>query len=321
MDKFIVGVDLGGTNIKISIFDVNFNKLMELRKATEANRGPSYVLTKIGDMVNNMLMNLNIKEDSVYCMGMGIPGLLDPKEGKSYFSPNFPGWENIEVVKEMNKRFSFPIFIDNDVRVNLYGEWKFGAGVGVNNLVLITLGTGVGSGIVMDGRVLYGATASAGEIGHMNMYREGRPCKCGSSGCYSRYVSAVGIINTFKEKLQQGKNSIIEQWIGNELDGLSPKMISDAYDLGDSLAYEVINETAEILGFGLANVVNIFNPEMIILGGGVSLAGDKLLEPARHIMKKHALKVSSNACTLVQAKLGDSAGMIGAAVYASDRML
>jgi glucokinase len=122
-------------------------------------------------------------ETEVDCMGMGIPGLLNPEDGVSIFSPNLPGWENIHVVKAMKEAFSFLVHIDNDVRVNLYGEWFFGAGIGYRNMVLITLGTGLGSGIVVDGNVLYGTTASVGEIGHMNMYREGRPCRCGSSGC------------------------------------------------------------------------------------------------------------------------------------------
>ncbi len=320
MSEFIIGVDLGGTNIKVSIFNLDLKLILEVRKPTEAQNGPAYVLNKIIHIVEDMMGNLNITEKLIHCMGMGIPGLLDPYEGKSFFSPNFPGWENIHVVNEMKKRFHFPVFIDNDVRVNLYGEWLYGAGLNSKNLILITLGTGLGSGIVMDGKVMYGETASAGEIGHMNMYREGRPCKCGSSGCLGRYVSAVGMVNTFIEKLNKGRNSIIEEWVNYDNSNIQASMISKAYDLHDSLAIEVMHETGRILGFGLANVINLFNPEIIIVGGGMSLAGDRLLNTVRETISGHSLKISSNACRVVQAKLGDCAGMIGAAAYARDKV-
>ena len=320
MSEFIIGVDLGGTNIKASIFNLDLKSMVEVRRQTEAYRGPGHVLNKIIQVIEEMLGTLNITEKSIYCMGMGIPGLLDPKEGKSFFSPNFPNWENIHVVNEMKKRFRFPVFIDNDVRMNLYGEWRYGAGLKSKNLILITLGTGLGSGIVVDGKVIYGATASAGEIGHMNMYRKGRPCKCGSSGCLGRYVSAVGMVNTFIEKLNEGRKSIIEEWINDDRNNITSHMISQAYDLHDNLAIEVMHQTGEILGFGLANVINLFNPEIIIVGGGMSLAGDRLLNTVRETIKDHSLKKSSEVCTVVQAQLGDSAGMIGAALYALDRI-
>lgn len=320
MKKYIVGIDLGGTNIKAAVFNQNLELVTELRKPTEAKSGPYHVLNNIIQAIKEMLKTLNITEDSIYCMGIGIPGLLNPYEGISFFSPNFPDWENIHVVNEMKKSFPFPIFIDNDVRVNLYGEWLYGAGLNAKNVMLITLGTGLGSGVVMDGKVLYGATASAGEIGHMNMYRKGRPCKCGSSGCLGRYVSAVGMVNTFIEKLEEGKSSIVEEWINHNINNIEAHMISKAYDLGDNLAIEVMHETGEILGYGLSNAINLFNPELIIVGGGMSLAGDRLLNTVRQTIKEHSLKISGESCRVVQAKLGDSAGMIGAAAYAKNRI-
>lgn len=320
MNKFIIGIDLGGTNIKGAIFNSDLQLIIELRKPTQAQKGPDHVLKNIIQTIDEMIKNLNITDKSIYCMGMGIPGLLDPKLGISFFSPNFPGWENIQIVNELNKKFVFPIFIDNDVRVNLYGEWRFGAGLNYKNIVLITLGTGLGSGIVVDGKVIYGATSSAGEIGHMNMYRKGRPCKCGSSGCLGKYVSAVGMVTTFIEKLNDGRKSVIEEWINHDISNIQAHMISKAYDLQDDLAIEVMHETGQILGFGLANVINLFNPEIIIVGGGMSYAGDRLLNTVRETIKDHSLKLSRQACSVVQAQLGDCAGMIGAASYAIDRL-
>lgn len=322
MKPYIIGVDLGGTNIKAGIYDANLNfaAIKEISISTEAAAGSSHVLSRIREAVRLITEEANIQLDLVKAMGIGVPGLLDPVAGISIFSPNFPGWDHVHIINEMKHDYDFPIFIDNDVRVNLYGEWLQGAGRGYNNLVLITLGTGLGSGIVNDGKVIYGTSYSAGEIGHMNMYRNGRPCKCGSSGCLGRYVSAIGMVNTFKEKLNEGKTSIIQTWTDQQDDRITALMISEAYDLGDSLAIEVMQETGTILGFGLANVVNILNPDLIIVGGGMAAAGEKLLQPVRETVNQHALKLSGSKCKIVQAELGSRAGTVGAASYAMNKL-
>lgn len=321
MSTYIIGIDLGGTFIKSAIFNEEFQVVTERKDPTEAAKGPYHVLDRIKGIVHEMMSAKGINQISIKCMGMGITGLLNPEEGLSILSPNFPEWENIQVVNYMKRDFDFPVYIDNDVRVNLYGEWQFGAGRGYKNIVLITLGTGLGSGIINDGKVIYGTTASAGEIGHMNMYREGRPCRCGSSGCLGRYVSAIGMVRTFTEKLEEGETSIVEQWVNQHYSHITARMISEAYDQRDALAMEVMHETGTILGYGLSNVINLFNPEIIIVGGGMSAAGDRLLDSVRDTVAHHALKLSSDACTIIQAELGDRAGMIGAAVYASNRVV
>ncbi|MEK5254462.1 ROK family protein [Paenibacillus sp. FSL F4-0125] len=320
MKRYIIGIDLGGTNIKAGIYDTDFIAVKEISTPTEAAKGPSHVLGRIREAVRLITVEANISFDLVVSMGIGVPGLLDPVAGVSFFSPNFPDWEHVHVVDEMSAFYDFPVFIDNDVRVNLYGEWLQGAGRGYNNLVLITLGTGLGSGIVNDGKVIYGTAYSAGEIGHMNMYRNGRPCKCGSSGCLGRYVSAIGMVNTFKEKLKEGRTSMIQTWTNAQEELITALMISEAYELGDALSIEVMQETGTILGFGLANVVNILNPDLIIVGGGMAAAGDKLLQPVRETVSQHALKLSSSKCKIVQAELGNRAGTIGAASYAYSKL-
>ncbi|MFD2699609.1 ROK family protein [Paenibacillus shunpengii] len=320
MSKYLIGVDLGGTNTKAAIYSKQFETVTELSVATEAAKGPAYVLSNIAETVQKLLASVNLSQEDIEVMGMGIPGLLDPQAGFSIFSPNFPDWENIPVVDRMKEHFNFPVYIDNDVRVNLYGEWRHGAGAGYQNIFLITLGTGLGSGIVCGGQVLYGTTSSAGEIGHMNMYREGRPCKCGSSGCLGRYASAVGMVNTLLEKLAAGQQSMIQDWVQGDYTHITAKMISDAYDLEDQTAREVMQETGEILGFGLANVINLFNPEIVIVGGGMSAAGERLLGTVRETVHRHALKLSREACRIEQAQLGGRAGTIGAAAYALDRL-
>lgn len=317
MKKYFIGIDLGGTNIKSSLFTEDYSVISEKRTATEAEKGSDVVLKRMLDNIYELLKNAEVNIDEVHCMGIGVPGLLNIETGVSIFSPNFTNWENVQIVKWFEDILGIPTYIDNDVRVNLFGEWYFGAGKDKKNVVLLTLGTGLGSGVVVDGHVLYGATGSVGEIGHMNMYRKGRICRCGSSGCLGRYVSALGLLRTVREKIEGGQYSILSDWTKNNLDKINAKMVSEAFDKNDKVAIEALSETGEILGYGLVNVINLYNPEIIIIGGGMSAAGERLLSKAREIVDTHALKLLQSACEITTASLGDSAGMLGAAIYAS----
>jgi len=305
---YYIGVDLGGTNLKSALFDGEFKLIYERRTAAFSDAGADMLLEQIAENIEVLLAEAELSTADVRCAGVGIPGLLNHREGVALFAANFRDWKDVPVAKTLSERLSIPVFIDNDVRVNLYGEWFFGAGKGLQNVVLLTLGTGLGAGIVLDGRVLYGATASAGEIGHMNMYREGRPCNCGSSGCFGRYVSARGLVQTFREKRPCAADEI------------TAEMLAEAFDKSDPAAIEAFRETGEILGFGLANIINLYNPEMVIIGGGMANAGERLLAPTRESAEAHALKVPFAACSIVTAALGDSAGMFGAAAYAKLRL-
>lgn len=320
MNNYYIGIDLGGTNIKSAIFNTNFEKIAEYRIQTQADKGSDIVLSRMLNSIEELLKSSGINAREILCMGIGVPGLLDTKTGISKFSPNFSKWENVHVSQWFESKLKIPTFIDNDVRMNLYGEWYFGAGKGKSNVVLITLGTGLGSGVIIDGHVLYGATGSVGEIGHMNMYRSGRPCRCGSYGCLGRYVSAIGMLRTLKEKMQNGENSVIHDWVKGDYDKITAKMVSEAFDKGDKVAIDTFYETGELLGYGLANVINLYNPECIIIGGGMSAAEERLLKSARKIVDTHALQISKNTCEIVIASLGDSSGMLGAAIYASKHM-
>ncbi len=319
MKDHYIGVDLGGTNIKISVFNETFRKVGEKRSPTEVNYGSEHVLVRIYNALTDLLGELSLTAEDIRCMGMGVPGILDIQNGISRFSPNFPKWEEVPIVAWMENHLGIPTYIDNDARVNLYGEWKFGAGKNRRNVLMLTLGTGLGGAVVMDGRVLYGATGSAGEIGHINMYRNGRPCRCGSSGCLGRYVSALGMLRTFREKVESGKNSIICDWVHDDLDSVTADMLSSAYDEGDPVVTETMQETGELLGYGLCAVFSLYNPEIIIVGGGMSNMGDRLLQYTRDILDSHALRIPYGACTIVTAVLGDAAGMLGAAVYAKEQ--
>lgn len=316
MKKYIIGMDLGGTNIKTSLFTKDFSVVAEQRTPTMVSLGSEGVLQRMADNIRELLLKAGAAAEEVEVMGMGVPGLLDIEKGISLFSPNFPQWENVPIAGWFKERLGIPVFIDNDVRVNLYGECYFGAGKGKKNVVLLTLGTGLGAGVMIDGHILYGATGSMGEIGHMNMYREGRPCRCKSSGCLGRYVSALGLLRTVKEKIEAKEKTVLTDWV-KDPEEITAEMVSRAFDEGDQLAREAMEETGEILGFGLVNVINLYNPECVIIGGGMSAAGERLLSKAREVVDTHALEISRKACTIVTASLGDASGMLGAAKAAS----
>ncbi len=319
MGDYYIGCDLGGTNIKTAVFDGSFRKIGEKRTPTQVAFGSEHVLARIYENISELLSETGLSVQDIRCMGMGVPGILDIANGISRFSPNFPKWEEVPIVARMENHLGIPTCIDNDARVNLYGEWKFGAGKNRKNVLMITLGTGLGGAAVVDGRVIYGATGSAGEIGHINMFREGRPCRCGSSGCLGRYVSALGILRTFREKVEQGRHSIICEWVEDDLDAVTADMLSRAYDEGDPVAAETMQETGELLGYGLCAVFSLYNPEIIIVGGGMSNMGDRLLQYTKDVLDSHALRIPYGACTIVTAVLGDAAGMLGAAVCAKER--
>ena len=316
MKKYIIGMDLGGTNIKTSLFTKDFSVVAEQRTPTMVSLGSEGVLQRMADNIRELLLKAGAAAEEVEVMGMGVPGLLDIEKGISLFSPNFPQWENVPIAGWFKERLGIPVFIDNDVRVNLYGECYFGAGKGKKNVVLLTLGTGLGAGVMIDGHILYGATGRMGEIGHMNMYREGRPCRCKSSGCLGRYVSALGLLRTVKEKIEAKEKTVLTDWV-KDPEEITAEMVSRAFDEGDQLAREAMEETGEILGFGLVNVINLYNPECVIIGGCMSAAGERLLSKAREVVDTHALEISRKACTIVTASLGDASGMLGAAKAAS----
>ncbi len=313
--KKLLDVDLGGATIKISLFQSNLEKIAEKKIATEAHKGSNHVLHLMASGIQALLEEHTLSTYDIASMGMGIPGLLDRENGISLHSPNFTNWRNVPIGLWFENKLQIPVVIDNDVRMNLYGEWKQGIGKEKQNIILLTLGASLGASVLIDGSMYYGCTENAGEIGHMHLYPKGRPCYCGSSGCLGRYVSAAGMIETVREKLNQKRSSILKDWTKNDIKNMTAKMISEAFDADDAVAKETLQETGTYLGYGLVNLIHLYNPEMIIIGGGIAEAGERLLYSARKIVEKNTLELPQKNCTITLGKLGDSAGMVGAALY------
>jgi len=307
---YFIGVDLGGTNMASALMDEKGNVYHTNVIATEAYKGPKHVIDNMKNEIRKLIEKTPTSR--VDGIGLGIPGLIDIERGYSRFAGNL-GWQNVPVLDEFKKEFDVPICMDNDVRVAALGEKYFGAGVGVKNQILVTLGTGVGSGIIIDGKLHRGYSASAGEIGHVCIEKDGYFCNCGNRGCLEMYVSAPGIVRRTKRYIMEGHFTIITSMVNDELSKITPKIVSEAADKGDGLARLIIDETAKLLGIGLATYAHIINPELIIVGGGVSLMGDKLFVPLRKYFDEHLMMSLRGKVSIVPSKLKDQSGMIGAA--------
>jgi len=318
--KFRLGVDLGGTNVKIAIVDEKGHIAYSNTVPTYADRGFEFAFENIKTLINDTFKESAVNKSDIAGIGFGCPGLIDSVNGVIRDLPNMPGWVSIPLAELIYKEFELKTKIDNDVRVATLGEHKFGAGVGVSNLICITIGTGIGSGIILDGKLIKGANLCAGEIGHMTLQEHGGPiCGCGNTGCLEALGSASAIIRRGEELLLGGRPSKIRELMG--VGPLTPQIIAEAAQKGDPPAQRILYETGRWIGIGLASVVNLLNPELIIIGGGVAKAGEFLFNPIRETIKKRALKIPGDMVQVEPAMLGESAGVIGASLLVSYEML
>lgn len=310
---FFVGVDLGGTNIATVLIDEKGKIIKETIRRTEAKKGSKFVIKNMEESIYEVCSDISFKK--VAGIGFGIPGLVDIEKGMSIFAGNL-GWRNIPILKKIKEKFDVPIFMDNDVRVATLGEKYFGAGQGIDNMICITLGTGIGSGIIIDGKLYRGSSHTAGEIGHVTICKDGLYCNCGNRGCLEVYASAPGISRRARQYIKAGHYTILTSMVDGDLSKITPKLISEAYDLNDNLAHLIMDETAQLLAIGIADYIDIINPEMIVIGGGVSLAGDRLFKPLRKYVVKRSMNQIAKNVEIVPAKLKDKSGMMGAAALA-----
>ncbi len=311
MDKreLFVGIDLGGTNIKSGLVASSGDIVEEIWVATEVDKGVKDVLDRVGHIIRGFIDNVN-GETVIRGVGMGIPGQIDVRNGLLKESPNLPGWDEIHIDKELKKRTGLDIMVDNDANIAALGEYAYGAGRGVTEMFMVTLGTGVGGGLILNGNIYRGATRFAGEFGHMSIDQNGPRCACGRRGCVEAYVGLNGILRLVKEKLIINKQSLLKDI---DLKKLTPKDIYHAALKGDEVAVEVFRQVGEYLGIGLGNVINLLNIERVVVGGGISKAGEFILGPARESLSKVALKVCLDIVSVVPASFVDKAGIVGAA--------
>jgi glucokinase len=315
--KWLVGVDLGGTNIVVGVIPITGGEVLALRSMpTEAHRGAKFVVDRMVAMIEESIAEVLSKyggtRDQIGGVGIGSPGPLDRKTGTVINTPNL-GWRNFPLRDLIANAVGLPATLDNDANCATYGEWWLGAGRDVDTLVGLTLGTGIGGGIVLNGEIFHGVSDAAGEIGHMTIDSTGRKCKCGNYGCLEAYASGPAIALRAVEGIEAGADTMLPDLVGGRLEEITAATVYEAVVLGDPYANEVMKETAKFLGAGIANIINILNPAMVVIAGGVTRAGDHLFVPLRAEVRRRAFRSAEEACQIVSAKLTGTAGVIGAA--------
>jgi len=309
MEKCIIGVDLGGTNIKAAAVSLDGEVRYHTRLTTEADKGPEVVADRIAQAALDCLENVKDGKKNVLGVGIGSPGPLNLREGIVIFAPNLKGWKNVPLRAMIEKRTGVPCTLENDANAAGAAEQWVGAGKGASSLVLFTLGTGIGGGIVIDGKVLHGYTDIAAEIGHMSLNPDGPKCGCGMKGCLEAYASATAMVRRMREAIAAGKKSVLAA----KLDTLTAKDICDAALKGDEAATENMEMTGFYLGMGIANIMHIINPEVVVMSGGVTAAGDLLMDPIQRTVRERAFEAARKGVKICWTALGDDAGAIGAA--------
>ena len=308
-----IGIDVGGTNVKIALVDGDGKIIYSNSVPTYAQMGYEYTVNNIKQAIKDLMKETNTEAKDIQGIGFDFPGQVDCKTGVVKNAPNIPGWVNVPIAQMIEDEFHIPTRIDNDVRCAALGELKFGAGRGCENFVCITVGTGIGSGLVINGKVVRGAANAAGEIGHIKLQMEDGPlCGCGDSGCLEAFASGPSIVAMAQEYLKGGKSAKFRELAG---DGeITPYIVAKAAEAGDPVAKRIFEKMGYYIGMGLTSVINLLNPEKIIIGGGVAECGELLLDPIRRTINERAMKVQREAVEIVPAELGNSAGVIGASM-------
>jgi len=322
--RWIVGVDIGGTNIVVGALPEDGSELVGVKKiATEAQRGPKHVVDRIVALIGEAIQAVEgtgASRSDIAGVGIGSPGPLDRKTGTVIETPNL-GWRHFPLRDLISNAVDLPATLDNDANCATYGEWWLGAGRNVDTLVGLTLGTGIGGGIVLNGELYHGVNDAAGELGHTTIDSTGRKCKCGNYGCLEAYASGPAIAARAVEGLESGAESILPDLVGGRLEGITAAVVYEAVVLGDAFAEEVMKETAKFLGAGIANIINSLNPAMVVVAGGVTRAGEHLFRPLRAEVRRRAFKHAEEACRIVPGALEGTAGVIGAAgVFRTERL-
>lgn len=320
---YVLGVDLGGTNVRAAVIDRAGSHLGGGRAPSHATSGVRATVGQIVHAARGALESAGVAAEDVAGMGIGVPGHIDPAGGLVKWAPNFfdngQPYRNIALGAPIQTELGIPVFMANDANVAALGEYRFGAGRGVRSLVMITLGTGIGGGIILDGKLWTGITGGAGEIGHIIVAAGGRG-GAAAFGSLESMGQIAAITERAARKICEGRRTTLAEKVDYDWHFLTPKDIADAALDGDSVALEVFEETGYYVGLGVASIVNLLSPEMVVIGGGVAQAGALIMDPILRATKANGIKSLLDACRIVPAQLGDDAGIYGGASLVLDRL-
>jgi glucokinase len=320
--NLFVGVDLGGTNIKAGIVDIDTGAVIYSQSVpTLAREGHVAVMARMADVILAAITASGYEKSQVNGVGITAPGVLDLEKGLTLFLPNLPGtWPNVPLRDTIVAKTGLPTFLLNDARAITYGEWQFGAGRGAETMACFTLGTGVGGGLVVNGKLHLGIGGTAGELGHQTIDFNGPMCGCGNRGCLEAYASGPAIAAMGVKAVLQGRTSIIGQLVNYDLNKITPEILAEAAKQGDAEAKDIFERTGMYLGVAIGNVLVSVTPTKVVLAGGVAAAGDLLLDPIRRTLKSRVTLVDVSKVEIVTASLGNNAGVLGVASWAHQNL-
>jgi len=315
---YVIGVDLGGTKILAAVVDTEGAIVAEAKMRTKAEKGPDLVIERLARTVRQALAKAQVEWAQVAGIGVGAPGPINPDTGTIFHPPNLPGWDDVPLGPRLSEMLGVPVCLENDVNLGTLGEFALGAGRGTRDMVGLFVGTGVGGGLILDGKLRSGFRHAAGEIGHMIVLADGPVCGCGKRGCLEALSSRTAIERDIRLGIAAGRKSLIPELTGGGSERLTSGLLAKALRRGDPLVAEVIERAQWYLGLHAASIVNLLDPEMIVYGGGVVEAlGDSFLEPIRRTARQYFLQTAdADKVQIVASALGDHAGVLGAAVLA-----
>ncbi|MGR3219010.1 MAG: ROK family protein [Candidatus Anammoxibacter sp.] len=304
-NKYLIGIDIGGTDTKIGIVDTNGRIVEKATIATKPGNGVIDLAGRVHSCCRNLLKKKSLKWDNLIVVGIGSPGILDLQKGLVLCSPNMKGWIDVPIVKVFREKLNKECILENDANAAAWGEKWVGVGKDkkIDALVMITLGTGIGGGIILGDEIWHGCFNVAGELGHITIEITGRKCSCGNYGCVEAYASATAVAVRYKEE-------------ANSKDNVTAKDVYNAALDGDEIAVKVMSDTGKYIGIGIVNLMHTLNPDTIVIGGGMAAAGDLLINPIREEIKKRSYGLASKYTNVILGKLGNNAGLIGAAGWA-----
>ncbi len=318
MPPYILAVDLGGTQIRAALCDPAGQILRRVSRPTKAQEGRDVVLERLYRTIAEALEGT--APEQVAAFGIGAPGPLNPATGILLRAPNLPGWQNTPLRNLISERFSMPTFLGNDANLAGLAEHTFGAARGINDMIYLTISTGIGSGIIVDGRMLVGANGLAAEAGHMIVEPGGALCGCGSHGCLETLAAGPGIARDVVKRLEAGKKSKITKMVNGDLGKVDARVVNEAAQAGDKLAINAFERAGRALGTGIASLLRLFNPRMIVLGGSVTKAGALLFEPMNKVLRDPVLSDYVDGLAIAPAALGDDVGLLGAVALVATEM-
>jgi len=317
---YVVGFDLGGTKMQATAFNSSFKALSRARQKTKAETGGEGVYGRIVDCIRELLSSDDLKDRTLKGIGVGSPGPLDPETGVILDTPNLQ-WENFPLGERLGKEFGVPVAVDNDVNMGVYGEYHFGAGKGYRNVIGIFPGTGIGGGLILDGKLFRGTTGNAGELGHVIVEIDGPRCGCGRRGCLEALASRIAIAREAAALALRGDAPYILDSAGTDLAKIRSGTLAKSIAAGDKHVEEVVRKAARYIGIAMGNFVNIFSPEAFVLGGGLVEKLDKLfVEETTKAMKENSFPFLSSSVKVHAAKLGDDATVMGAAMLICEKL-